>query len=76
MGIFEDVPLQVDAGISLPPMRVEDILALRPGAVVATTTPAGAAVQVYAGMARIAAGELSAAGSRVRVRISSLGSVC
>ena len=71
---FDDVPLDVDAGIPAPPMRVSEVLAWRVGTIVSTERPNGENVDVFAGGARLGSGELSIAGSRAVLRMVRFGS--
>jgi flagellar motor switch protein FliM len=70
---FRDVPLEVSAAIAIHPMRVSEIVNLRAGCVLTTAVPADSRVQVFAGSARIGAGECSRAGSQVTVRLLEFG---
>jgi len=71
---LNDVPVDIQAAIAGPVMRVREILALRPGGVIATPLRAGDSVDLLAGEARIGEGELSRSGGRPRVRMVRLGS--
>jgi flagellar motor switch/type III secretory pathway protein FliN len=55
-------------------MRVGEILALRPGSVISTGLRAGASIDVFAGRARIGAGEFSSNGQREVIRMVRFGS--
>jgi len=66
---FMDIALPVEALVEGPPLRIRDILALRAGSIVETSTPAGENVEVLAGHAPIGLGELTTSGSRAGVRI-------
>jgi len=70
---LNDVPVEIEAVIAGPVMRVREILALRPGGVIVTPWRAGDSIGVLAGDARIGEGELSR-GGRPRVRMVRLGS--
>lgn len=71
---LDDVPVEIEAAIAGPTMRVSDILALRAGNVIATPRPAGESIDVFAGQSRIGAGELSNTSSRVVIRMIRFGS--
>jgi flagellar motor switch/type III secretory pathway protein FliN len=66
---FMDIPLQIEALIDGPRMRVRDLLALKAGSVIETARPAGENVDVLAGHSLLGLGELSGAGGKVIVRI-------
>ena len=74
MASMSDVPLEVVAGIGARPMLVSEVLSLRVGSIIATSQRAGANLDVYAGRARIGAGEFSEAGGRVVIRLAQFGS--
>ena len=71
---MSDIPLDVAAALAARPLRVSEVLNLRVGSVIATTQRAGGNLEVYAGKARVGAGEFSEAGGRVSVRITRFGS--
>jgi flagellar motor switch/type III secretory pathway protein FliN len=66
---FLDVPLNVEAVLEGPRMRVGDLLSLKTGSVVVTRFPAGNNVEVVAGESGIGAGELTVSGGRLAVRM-------
>jgi flagellar motor switch/type III secretory pathway protein FliN len=69
MAPFLGVPLTVEAVVEGPRLKISDLLALRAGSVIATTLPAGDSVGVRAGGSEIGAGELTALGGRLAVRM-------
>jgi flagellar motor switch/type III secretory pathway protein FliN len=64
-----DVPLEIEALIEGPRIRVGELLAMKAGNVIATRLPAGENVGVYAGHAALGMGELTAARGKVVVRM-------
>jgi len=66
---FLDILLPVEAVLEGPSLRVGELMSLKPGSVVMTRFPAGDNVEVVAGNSRIGAGELTASGSRLAVRM-------
>lgn len=70
---MSDVPLDVAAVVEAPRMRVREILNLRVGAVIVTSRRAGANLDVYAGKARIGAGEFSQSGGRGAITMAQFG---
>jgi flagellar motor switch/type III secretory pathway protein FliN len=66
---FLDVPLEIEALLAGPRMRVRDLLALRAGSVIETGLPAGENVEVLAGQAPLGPGELTASRGKVIVRM-------
>jgi flagellar motor switch/type III secretory pathway protein FliN len=71
---FVDVPVDVEAAFAGPVMRVSELLALRVGSVVATPRCVGENIAVFAGGARIGAGELSSRSRRTVIRMVRFGS--
>ncbi len=69
MAPFLDVPMTVEAVVDGPRLKISDLLALHAGSVIATTLPAGESVGVRAGGSEIGAGELTALGGRLAVRM-------
>ena len=69
LGAFLDLPLNVEAILRGPSLRIAELLALRHGTVLRTMLPAGANVEVTAGDAIIGAGELTVSGGRLAVRM-------
>jgi flagellar motor switch/type III secretory pathway protein FliN len=72
--LLNDVPVDIEAAVAGPKMRVSEILALRPGSVISTGLRAGASIDVFAGRARIGAGEFSSNGQREVIRMVRFGS--
>jgi flagellar motor switch/type III secretory pathway protein FliN len=66
---FMDVPLEVEAQVEGPRLRVSDLLALRTGSVIETDRPAGGNVDILAGASPLGVGELTAARGKVVVRV-------
>jgi len=66
---FLGVPLTVEAVVEGPRLKISDLLALRAGSIIATRLPAGESVGVRAGGSEIGAGELTALGGRLAVRM-------
>ena len=66
---FMDVPLEVEALVEGPKLRVRDLLALKTGNIIETTVPAGENIEVRAGRSPLGTGELSASGGKVIVRV-------
>jgi flagellar motor switch/type III secretory pathway protein FliN len=54
-------------------MRVSEILALRAGSVISTGLRAGESIDVFAGRARIGAGEFSSGSQRAVIRMVHFG---
>jgi flagellar motor switch/type III secretory pathway protein FliN len=69
MAPFLGIPLTVEAVIEGPGLKISELLALRAGSVIATTLPAGESVGVRAGGSEIGAGELTALGGHLAVRL-------
>ncbi len=74
LSLLDDVPLDIEAAVAGPKMRVSDILALRVGSVISTGLRAGESIPVFAGRARIGAGEFSSHRQRVVIRMVRFGS--
>jgi flagellar motor switch/type III secretory pathway protein FliN len=74
MLLMLDIPLDVAAAVTARPLRVSEILGLRAGSVITTLQRVGGNLDVYAGKARVGAGEFSEDGGRVVVRMARLGS--
>jgi len=70
---LDDIPVNVDAAIIGPMIRVSEVLALHVGSVIATGRLGGENIDVFAGGARIGSGEFSAIGQRSRLRLVKLG---
>lgn len=66
---FMDIPLQIEARVEGPRLRVRDLLALRAGSLLETSTPAGQNVEVLAGNSPLGLGELTASRGKVVVRM-------
>jgi flagellar motor switch/type III secretory pathway protein FliN len=64
-----DLPLQLEATLAGPALRVEQLLALEPGTVIPTTSAAGESVDLFAGGAYIGSGELGGAHGQLVVRM-------
>lgn len=71
---FDDVPVEVEAAVAGPAMRVSELLALRVGSIVGTPSSIGENIAVFAGGARIGAGELSNRDRRMVLRMVRFGS--
>ena len=72
--LLDDVPVDIEAAVAGPRMRVSEILAWRPGSVVSTGLRAGESIDVFAGRARIGTGEFSSDGRREVIRMVRFGS--
>lgn len=70
---FHDVVFQVAAELKGPVLKIDEILALRPGSVILTGRPAGENVIVTAGRAPLGSGELGCSAGRAAVRMLSFG---
>jgi flagellar motor switch/type III secretory pathway protein FliN len=64
-----DLPLELEATLEGPALRVEEVLALEIGSVIPTRSVAGDNVDVFAGGAYIGSGELGGAQGRTVVRM-------
>jgi flagellar motor switch/type III secretory pathway protein FliN len=64
-----EVPLEVEALLEGPRLRVRDLLALKAGSVIETALPVGGNVDILAGQSRLGVGELTASRGRVVVRM-------
>ena len=71
---FDDLPLEVEAVVAGPAMRVSELLALRLGSVITTPSCVGENISGFAGGARIGAGELSNRDRRLLIRMVRFGS--
>ena len=65
LSLLDDVPVDIEAA--------SEILALRAGSVVSTGLRAGESIDVFAGRARIGAGEFSSNGQREVIRMVRFG---
>ena len=74
LSLLDDVPVDIEAAVAGPKMRVSEILALRAGSVIATGLRACESIDIFAGGARIGAGEFSTNDQRVVVRMVRFGS--
>lgn len=72
--LFMDIVFKVDAGLNGPVLRIDDLLALRPGSEIVTGQPAGENVILTAGGAYLGSGELGSSKGRAVVRILTFGS--
>jgi flagellar motor switch protein FliM len=66
---FMDVPLEIEALVEGPRLRVRDLLALKTGNIIETALPAGENIELRAGRSPLGAGELGASGGKVIVRV-------
>lgn len=66
---FLEIPLEVEALVEGPRLRVRDLLALKAGSIIETELQAGENIDVLAGQSPLGAGELSAAHGKVVVRL-------
>jgi flagellar motor switch/type III secretory pathway protein FliN len=66
---FMEVPLEVEALVEGPRLRVRELLALRVGSVIETSRPAGENVDVVAGKSPLGVGELTASRGKAVVRV-------
>ena len=71
--LLDDVPVEIEAAVAGPRMRVSEILALRAGSVISTGLRAGESIDVFAGRARIGAGEFSSGSQRAVIRMVHFG---
>ena len=71
--LLDDVPVDIEAAVAGPKMRISEILALRAGSVISTGLRAGENIDVFAGRARIGAGEFSSNGQREVIRMVRFG---
>ncbi len=67
---FNDVPVTIEARFEERLMDVRDILAIRPGAVVRLSQPAGETLDVYVGNVLLASAEVTVLGDRLALRIT------
>ena len=74
LSLLNDVPVDIEAAVAGPRMRVSEILALRAGSVISTGLRSGENIDVFAGCARIGAGEFSSTDQRVVIRMVRFGS--
>ena len=70
---FPNLVLTVAAGLNGPNLKIDELLALRPGSVILTGRPAGENVIVTAGQAPLGLGELGCSKGRAIVRMLSFG---
>ena len=68
-----DVPVDVQAAIAGPTMRVREIVALRIGAIISTSRRSGDNIDVLAGDAVIGSGELCRCGGELLIRMVRIG---
>ena len=66
---FMEVPLEVEAVVEGPRLRVRELLALRVGSVIETSRLAGENVDVVAGKTLLGVGELTASRGKAIVRV-------
>jgi flagellar motor switch protein FliM len=71
---FLEMVFKVDAGLNGPVLKIDELLALRPGSVILTGHPAGENIIVTAGQAPLGLGELGCSKGRATVRMLSFGS--
>jgi flagellar motor switch/type III secretory pathway protein FliN len=71
---FPDIVFKVDAALDGPVLKIDELLALRPGSVVLTGRPSGGNVTVTAGQAFFGTGELGCSRGKATVRMLSFGS--
>jgi flagellar motor switch/type III secretory pathway protein FliN len=71
---FPDIVFKVDVALDGPALKIDELLALRPGSVILTGRPAGENVIVTAGQARVGTGELGSSRGKTIVRMLSFGS--
>lgn len=71
---FDDVPVDVEAAVPGPVMRVSELLELRQGDVLNVQHPVGENIPVFAGGSRIGVGELSHINRRLILRMVRFGS--
>ena len=64
-----DVPLEVEAVVEGPPLRISHLLGLEVGSVVTTRRASGENVDIFVGSAYLGAGELARASGRRVVRM-------
>ncbi len=64
-----DLPLSLEATLAGPSLRVEQLLALEVGSIVATNATAGDNIDVFAGGAYIGSGELGGVHGHTVVRM-------
>lgn len=67
--LFRDVPVSLDARLGQSEMTVDEMMALKAGAVVTLETGLADHVDLYLNDARIARGEIVAVGEKFGVRI-------
>jgi flagellar motor switch/type III secretory pathway protein FliN len=70
---FPDLVLKVDAALKGTVLKIDELLALRPGSVILTGRPAGENVIVTAGQAPLGTGELGYSRGKTIVRMLSFG---
>lgn len=70
---FPNLILTVDAGLNGPVLKIDELMALRPGSVILTGRPAGENVIVTAGQAPLGLGELGRCRGKAIVRMLSFG---
>lgn len=70
---FLDVPLEVEALIKFPGVRVRDLLALKAGSVIETGIAVGGNVGVTVGSSPVGVGELTASRGKTVVRMLAIG---
>jgi flagellar motor switch/type III secretory pathway protein FliN len=70
---YGEIPLVVEPEIGRCMMRVSEILALAEGSVIKLTVPAGSKIQVFAGGAPFASGDLVKIGDTAVIRIGEFG---
>jgi len=74
LSLLDDMPVESEAAVAGPKMRVSEILAWRAGTVISTGVRAGESIDVFVGRARIGAGEFSSNGQREVIRMVRFGS--
>jgi flagellar motor switch protein FliN/FliY len=67
-----DVPLDVEATIDGPALRVSELLTLRVGSVIETRRAAGENIDLFAGDSYIGSGELAQINGNIAVRMVKL----
>jgi len=64
-----DLPLELEATLAGPALRVEELLALEVGSIIPTRAAAGESIDIFAAGAYIGSGELGGAHGKTVVRM-------
>ena len=71
--LLSRIPMRLTAGVPIERFKVRDLLALRPGAIVATTWPSTEDVPLQMGAVQLSWSEFEVVEGRMAIRLTRLG---